>query len=135
MKCDRCRELLSWYLESDLRPEEMEEVAAHLSVCKECAEELQLLEETLALARELPQLAPPAEACAQLRKKVRAAVERKGTHYIWQKIQRKGRIETFVRDSEQRIPSAQRIRNFHSWHQILKQSHGTWWGFYAEANS
>jgi len=135
MKCDRYRELLSWYLESDLRPEEMKEVAEHLSVCKECAAELRLLEETLTLAWELPQIAPPVEACAQLLKKVKAAVERKGTHYIWQEVQRKGRIETFVRESEQRIPSTQRIRSFRSWHQILKQSNGTWWSFYAEASS
>lgn len=135
MKCDRCKELLSWYLESDLRPEEMEEVAEHLSVCKKCAEELELLEGTLTLASKLPQIAPPAEACAQLLKKVKAAVERKGTHYIWQEVQRKGRIETFVREPKQRISSTQRIRNFHSWHQILKQSNGTWWSFYAEASS
>jgi hypothetical protein len=53
MKCDECRELLSWYLESDLQSKEMKEVAEHLSVCKECAEELKLLEEALTLAREL----------------------------------------------------------------------------------
>ena len=105
MKCDRCRELLSWYLESDLRPEEMKEVAEHLLACKECAEEFKLLEETLTLAKELSQFAPPAEVCAQLLKKVKAAAEPKETHYIWEEVRREGSIETFVREPEARIPS------------------------------
>ena len=72
MRCERCRKLLSWYLESDLPSGEMREIEEHLSVCKECSEELKLFEETLALARELPQLEPPEETCLQLLEKVRA---------------------------------------------------------------
>jgi anti-sigma factor RsiW len=155
MKCDRCKELLSWYLESDMRPEEMEEVAEHLSVCKECAEELKLLEGTLTLARGLPQLVPPAEVCAQLLNKVRAATEPRETHYVWEEVRRKGRIETFIREPEPRylwdrhscLPSQARMfreaesresgpaPRFRSWTQILKQFNGIWWSFYAEANS
>ena len=142
MKCDRCRELLSWYLESDLQPvgaglydRLMEEVAEHLSVCKECAEELELLEETLTLARELPQLAPSIESCAQLLKKVKAAAEPKETHFVWEEVRGEGRVETFIREPEPRIPSTQRVgARFRSWTQVLKQFNGTWWSFYAEAS-
>jgi hypothetical protein len=138
----------------------MEEVAEHLSTCKECAEEFELLEETLTLARELPQLAPPVEACAQLLKKVKAAAEPKETHYVWEEVRKKGRIETFIREPEPRysqarvpwgrpkaegvgeqsehscLPSQARMPpRFRSWTQILKQFNGTWWSFYAEASS
>jgi len=140
MKCDRCKELLSWYLESDLRPEEMKEVAEHLSVCKECAEELELLEETLTLARGLPQLAPSAEACSQLLEKVKASAEPKETHYVWEEVRKEGRIETFIREAEPRysqarMPAPQVSARFRSWIQVLKQFNGTWWSFYAEASS
>ncbi|HIE28006.1 TPA: zf-HC2 domain-containing protein [Candidatus Poribacteria bacterium] len=140
MKCDRCRELLSWYLESDLRPEEMKKISEHLSVCKECAEELELLEGTLTLARELPQLAPSTVACAQLLNKVKAAAAPKETHFVWEEMRKEGSIETFIREpepqySQARIPVQRLDARFRFWTQILKQFNGTWWSFYAEASS
>ena len=128
MRCERCRRLLSWYLESDLPSGEMREIEEHLSVCKECSEELKLLEETLALARELPQLEPPEETCLQLLEKVRAMAEPKEVIYLWQEIRGEKGMETSTFETGRR-PSAGRkaIPVSRSWVEVVRRFDGTRW--------
>lgn len=131
MKCDRCRELLSWYLESDLRPEDMEEVERHLSTCQECSDELRLLEETLALARELLEFEPPAETCLQLLKKIREIAEPQESIYVWEEVRiGEEQVETLTLEGEQRSPSRRKARaTSQYWNEVVRRFNGTWWSF------
>ena len=69
MKCEKYRDLLSWYLDKEIQSEEIRD---HLSVCKKCSKELEMLKEMLAHVRMLPQIKPPDQTCLQVVNKVKA---------------------------------------------------------------
>lgn len=66
MTCQRIEELLSAYLEGELRTAERAEVEAHLAGCPECAELAALMREETAAAAAFPQVEPSAELMARL---------------------------------------------------------------------
>ncbi len=60
MTHEQIQELLSAYIDGDLRPDERDEVQAHLEGCAECREELALLELTVEALHDLPDIEAPA---------------------------------------------------------------------------
>ncbi len=68
MKCEICRELLSWYLEEEIQYEEIKE---HLSTCKKCSEDFKMLKEALKQVRTLPQITPPDQTCLKIIEKIK----------------------------------------------------------------
>ncbi len=54
MECDTCRNKLLEYLDRDLAGDVRTELEAHLTECAGCREELQSLQETLALVARMP---------------------------------------------------------------------------------
>ena len=133
MKCSRCRELLSWYLSSDLQPGELGEIEKHLSTCKECLDELKLLKGTLALVRELPPLEPPPEICSQLLSQVEAWALPKETTDVWEEIRDEGRFKIWTLETGRQSASTPTTRKAYVysrfWTKVVKKSDGTWWGF------
>jgi hypothetical protein len=59
MNCGKIRDLLSAYIDNQLRPRERGVVESHLRSCPACAEELSLLRQTIALAGSLPEVELP----------------------------------------------------------------------------
>jgi hypothetical protein len=128
MRCDRCRKLLSWYLESDLPSEEMKGIEKHLSVCKGCSNELKLLEETLALARGLPQLEPPEQTCLQLLEKVRAMAEPKEAICLWREKRGEKGVEIFAFETGRRPLVGRKARpGSRFWVEVTRRADGTGW--------
>jgi hypothetical protein len=66
MTCQRIEELLSAYLERELRAAEKAEVEAHLAACPECAELAALTREEMAAAAAFPEVEPSGELMARL---------------------------------------------------------------------
>lgn len=127
MKCDRCRELLSWYMESDLKPKKMEEVEKHLSVCKECSDELELLKKALTLARKLPKVTISPETRSQLLKKIKSRANPEGTVCIWEKIEDDKRVEIYMLETGQRTPSKQKSgAGSQHWSGVIQRYDGIW---------
>lgn len=124
MRCERCRKLLSWYLESDLPPEEMKRIEEHLSVCKVCSQELKLLKETLTLARGLPQLEPLEQACLELMEKVKKRFER--IIYIWGPIGGETKVHLIERPLQVSREAGKKLQ-YRAW--TARRLDGTWWKF------
>ncbi|MFQ5850518.1 MAG: zf-HC2 domain-containing protein [Candidatus Binatia bacterium] len=86
MECDACRGTLLEYLDGDLAGPGRGEVEAHLAHCPGCREQLQELQETLALIARIPAPEPPEafwqQYLRELRQKV-AAVERRPRLRNW----------------------------------------------------
>jgi len=59
-ECGKIRELLSPYLENELKPDELGRVKGHLEECAPCRAELELLRMTVSALRDLPELPAPA---------------------------------------------------------------------------
>jgi hypothetical protein len=130
MKCDICRELLSWYLDSDLQAKEMQAVEDHLSICVECSEELGLLKDMLTLARGLPEIEPPEEVCSRLLEKVKGLAETDRTIYIREEVRSEGRIEVSMFEIGQRSsPKRKAGIRFRYWSEVVREFNGTYWGF------
>jgi predicted anti-sigma-YlaC factor YlaD len=66
MTCQRIEELLSAYLEGELRAAEKAEMEAHLAKCRECAGLAALMREEMAAAAAFPEVEPSAELMARL---------------------------------------------------------------------
>lgn len=66
MTCQRIEELLSAYLEGELRAAERAEVEGHLADCPECAGLAALMREEMAAAAAFPEVEPSAELLARL---------------------------------------------------------------------
>lgn len=62
--------MLSAYLDGALNPTEREAIRNHLACCSQCSAELQELEYTIQLLKELPELTPPAHFRSQLMEKI-----------------------------------------------------------------
>lgn len=84
MNCEICQNKLSEYLENELDESTMKEIYAHIEICEDCAHELELLKTTLRLAKEIPQVEPPAEVCEEILSKVQEiAQEKEQTQFFW----------------------------------------------------
>jgi len=126
MKCDVCRELLSWYLESDLQAKEMQAVEDHISICAGCSDELRLLKDMLTLARGLPEIELPNEVCSQLLEKVKGMAETDRTIYIREEVRSEGRIEIFTFEVGQRSsPKRKAGIRFRYWSEVVREFNGT----------
>jgi len=66
MTCKRIEELLSAYLEGELRAAERAEVEGHLAGCRECAELAALMKEEMAAAASFPEAEPSPALLARL---------------------------------------------------------------------
>lgn len=119
MKCERCKELLSWYLESDLQSKEIKE---HLSFCKECSDDLELLKEMLMLVRRLRQIDPTDQTCIQLVEKVKEMVRSKKVIYIWRRVQDERGLEIFIHKDRRKV-------NYQFQARVVKRLDGMWWEF------
>lgn len=119
MRCERCKELLSWYLESDLQSEEIKE---HLSVCKECSDELKLLEDMLMLIKRLPQIELPEQISMQLVEKVKQVARSKKVIYIWKKVQNEEGLEILINKDRRKV-------NYQFQTRVVKRLDGMWWKF------
>jgi hypothetical protein len=58
-KCSRTKQRLSAYIDLCLSPQELNEVESHLAACPDCQKELESLQATAAVLRQLPQVSPP----------------------------------------------------------------------------
>jgi hypothetical protein len=74
MDCRRCNELLVDYLYQELDPREADAFEAHLQGCARCTQELASLEATRSVARDLPELDPPAHIGERLVKEALLAL-------------------------------------------------------------
>jgi len=70
MKCDRCQEQFTDYLEGSLPASQREQVAAHLRQCPDCAKELEAFRRTVAALRGLEAVAPPADLLSRINRAV-----------------------------------------------------------------
>jgi len=68
MTCERCRDILSEFLEGELSPSAEAEAREHLARCPACARELAELRALVAALHGLPEVEPPAELRARLRR-------------------------------------------------------------------
>lgn len=84
MNCEMYQNRLSEYLDNELDESTMKEIFAHIEICQDCAHELELLKTTLRLAKEIPQVEPPAEICVQIINEVQEiAQEKEQTQFFW----------------------------------------------------
>lgn len=81
MECEECKDLLSWYLESEIQSKEIEK---HLSICSRCSNDLELLKRILVQVRKLPQVIPPDQICSQIVEKIKTELLPKKVIYIYQ---------------------------------------------------
>jgi hypothetical protein len=58
-KCSKTKQRLSAYVDGYLSPQELNEVESHLAACPDCEKELESLQATAAILRQLPQVSPP----------------------------------------------------------------------------
>ncbi len=72
MKCDRCQEQFTDYLEEGLPAPQREQMAAHLRQCPDCAGELEAFRRTVAALRGLEAVAPPADLLSRINRAVAA---------------------------------------------------------------
>jgi anti-sigma factor RsiW len=90
MRCSEVKELLSSYVDGMLPAGQMQAVDEHLSLCPSCQEELQLLEQTINLLRDLPEIEPPEDLTASIMAGLpQPKVKNKGLAPFWRKF--KGR--------------------------------------------
>ncbi|MGI6575183.1 MAG: DUF4349 domain-containing protein [bacterium] len=90
MRCSEVKELLSSYVDGMLPAWQMQAVDEHLSLCPSCQEELQLLEQTINLLRDLPEIEPPEDLTASIMAGLpQPKVKNKGLAPFWRKF--KGR--------------------------------------------
>jgi len=75
MKCDRCQEQFTDYLEGALPAPRREQVAAHLAQCPDCAGELEAFRRTVAALRGLEAVAPPANLLSRINRAVAAQAQ------------------------------------------------------------
>lgn len=68
MNCEQCRDILSELLEGELAPSAEAEARAHLAECPHCARALAELRALVSALRGLPEVEPPAELRARLRR-------------------------------------------------------------------
>ncbi|MFW5988586.1 MAG: DUF4349 domain-containing protein [bacterium] len=61
MNCRQVNELLSSYIDGELRPEEMEGISEHLEKCSDCQKEYEALYQTVNQLRNMNDLEPPAD--------------------------------------------------------------------------
>ncbi len=77
MNCLDMQERLSAYLDGDLSPEEMKEVAAHLSGCESCQAVLSELREVRDALRSLPEVEIPEDLHATIMERIRPHMKQK----------------------------------------------------------
>ena len=71
MECDVCRSKLLEYLDGDLTEGMQAELGAHLGRCGSCRDEVQALQETLALIARMPAPEPPEAFWQQYLREIR----------------------------------------------------------------
>jgi len=88
MKCDRCQEQFTDYLEGSLPAPQREQIAAHLRQCPDCAEELEAFRRTVAALRGLEEVAPPANLLSRINLAVAAQAQpaRPRFRLSWQRL-------------------------------------------------
>jgi len=88
MKCDRCQEQFTDYLEGSLPASQREQIAAHLRQCPDCAEELEAFRRTVAALRGLEEVAPPANLLSRINRAVAAQAQpaRPRFRLSWQRL-------------------------------------------------
>ncbi len=88
MKCDRCQEQFTDYLEGSLPASQREQVAAHLRQCPDCAEELEAFRRTVAALRGLEVVAPPVDLLSRIKRAVAAQAQpaRPRFRVSWQRL-------------------------------------------------
>jgi len=72
MKCGKCREQFTDYLEESLPAQQQEQVAAHLRQCPDCAEELEAFRRTVAALHGLEAVPPPANLLSRIKQALAA---------------------------------------------------------------
>ncbi len=72
MKCGKCREQFTDYLEGALPARQQEQVAAHLRQCPDCAEELEAFRRTVAALHGLEAVPPPANLLFRIKQALAA---------------------------------------------------------------
>jgi len=60
MQCDKVWDLLSVYADGEASPQEAAIVEAHVAVCPDCARDLQFMQGTQEVLRDVPEVEPPA---------------------------------------------------------------------------
>ncbi|MCK4323900.1 MAG: zf-HC2 domain-containing protein, partial [Armatimonadetes bacterium] len=75
MKCDRCQEQFTDYLEGGLPAPQREQMAAHLRQCPDCAGELEAFRRTVAALRGLEAVAPPTNLLSRINRAVAAQAQ------------------------------------------------------------
>ena len=88
MECQAIKNLLSPYLEGELKREEKDNLEAHLKECPKCREELSLLEKTIQSVKDLEEVAPPANFLAKINEKLDKRLLRSRLSLIWEKMTR-----------------------------------------------
>ncbi|NLJ34422.1 MAG: DUF4349 domain-containing protein [Firmicutes bacterium] len=88
MTCQEIRDQLSAYMDKMLPTAQMRVIAEHLSLCPHCRGELQQLEETVALLRQVGEVEPPPDLTDAIMDKIQTvAQEDKGAAPIWRRFQ------------------------------------------------
>lgn len=77
MNCSKVKENLSPYLDNMLSEEEKKAVETHLASCPECQQELEDLQQTIAMLSSLEEIIPPASFRRELREKLEKEVDNK----------------------------------------------------------
>jgi anti-sigma factor RsiW len=75
MKCDRCQPELSAYIDGELPSYRQEEIVAHLQSCPACRQLEAELRRVVVGVAGTPQLEPPAQFLADVRRKIRTGQE------------------------------------------------------------
>lgn len=88
MKCKDIINLLSPYLEGELKREEREKLDAHLKECPKCREELSLLEKTIQSVKDLEEVAPPVNLLTRINEELDKRVLRSRLSLVWEKMTR-----------------------------------------------
>ncbi len=70
MQCQEVRQLLSAYMDDRLETIQKQEVSDHLQECDACGAEFAELQRAMGLLRQLPELSPPPEFRASLKKQI-----------------------------------------------------------------
>ncbi len=75
MKCDKCREQFTDYLEESLPAPQREQMAARLRQCPDCAGELEAFRRTVVALRGLEAVTPPANLLPRIKRAVAAQAQ------------------------------------------------------------
>lgn len=83
MKCKQVQKILSEYLDGIVSEKKKRQIQQHLEICRDCSEQLRLLEKTVNLLRQVPEVCVPANFVSGVMEKIQEKQVRRSRINLW----------------------------------------------------